>query len=107
MAQQLNILLEILIQLFHIQIPVEVNQPVAKANQRHHILSKIRGEVACLRQELVHVSAFLGMAQLINRNDMGGNVGTAFNSSLKGAFNGQLAGKINFELFQSNGLLFL
>lgn len=107
LAEQRHVLLQILTQFLHIHIPIEMHQPVAKADHSHHRLAKGPVKVACINQKLVDIPAFLGMAQLINRNDVGGNVGTALDSGLKSPFYGQLAGKINFELFQSNGLLLL
>lgn len=63
-----------------------MNQPIAKANQSHHILSKIRFEITSLLQELIYIAAFLRVAQLVNGDNVSSNIGTAFDSSLKSPF---------------------
>lgn len=89
--------MEILIQSVHIYVPIEVYDSIAEPHHRHHRLAKRDIEVASLNQETIHVTAFLGMPQLVNRNDVRGDIRTAFDSSLKGTLYCQLPCKIILE----------
>lgn len=107
MAQQRYIFLEILVKPFHIHVPVEMNQPVTKANHCHHCLAKIFFKVVRLNQKLKHMSAFLWVPQLIHGDNVRRNVCAALNRSLKGSLNSQLAGEIIPEGLERNRLLLL
>ena len=106
-AKQSYIFLQILMQLFDIHIPVEMNQPITKANHSYHRSAKILVNVACISQELKYVAALLWMPQLVNGDNVSSDVRTALDRGLKSSLNGQLTGKVILEGFQRDRLLLL
>ena len=106
-AKQSYIFLQILMQLFDIHIPVEMNQPITKANHRYHRSAKILVNVACISQELKYVAALLWMPQLVNGDNVSSDVRTALDRGLKSSLNGKLTGKVILEGFQRDRLLLL
>ena len=74
-------------------------------NNRHHRFAKRDIKIAGVSQETEHISAFLRMAELVNRNDVRRNVRATLYGGLEGTFYRQLAREISPERLESNRLL--
>ena len=59
--------------------------PITEPCHSHHRLAKRNVEVPGFSQETVYVAALLRMAQLVNGNNVRGDVRTALNGSLEGS----------------------
>jgi hypothetical protein len=90
-------LLEVLIQQFYVDAPIEVDEPIAKGDHSHHRLAKLRVEVASLNQERKDVAAFLGMTKLVDRDNVRRDIRAALNSRLKSTLYCQTTRKITLE----------
>jgi hypothetical protein len=105
LSQQRDVLLKILMQSLHIYVPIKMYDSVAKGHHRHHRFAERDIKIAGFSQETEHISAFLRMAELVNRNDVRSNVRATLYGGLEGTFYRQLAREISPERLESNRLL--
>jgi hypothetical protein len=105
--EQSDVLLEVLIQQPYVYAPVEVDKPIAQGDHGYHCLAEARVKITSLGQETKDVAAFLGMPELVDRDNVRRDIYTALNGSLKSALYGQAAREIILKCLQRDRLMFL
>ena len=103
--EQGDIFLQVAIQPPQIKAPVDVHDPVAKADHFGHLSGILIVQIAGLGQDEEDISLFFQSAQPIHRDNVVPYVGATLGGSLERSFDRQLYRKVSLKLLETERLL--